>query len=172
MINMQISPFYSAAIPIISIDQLKVSTTHWYYQGTVPPLQWYWGSHGGFYSISGTLLRGGRGSAATASDTSSSSPTLPMMVTTGIKPRSKLLVHLCCRSTDLGLSIWYSSNCIGITFIIVIQPARWEHLGCYWQTVPPQWEGGRLFEPSAGFFYGNSCNSGSKSRKIVSKVGN
>ena len=33
-------------------------------------------------------------------------------------------------------------------------------------------EGGRLFEPSAGFFYGNSSNSGTKSRKIVSKVGN
>ena len=35
-----------------------------------------------------------------------------------------------------------------------------------------RWEGGRLFEPSAGFFYGNSCNFGMKSRKIVSKVGN
>ena len=35
-----------------------------------------------------------------------------------------------------------------------------------------KWEGGRLFEPSAGFFYGNSCNFGTKSRKIVSKVGN
>ena len=35
-----------------------------------------------------------------------------------------------------------------------------------------KWEGGRLFEPSAGFFYGNSCNSGTESRKIVSKVGN
>jgi len=35
-----------------------------------------------------------------------------------------------------------------------------------------RWEGGRLFEPSAGFFYGNSCNSGTESRKIVSKVGN
>ena len=23
----------------------------------------------------------------------------------------------------------------------------------------PQWEGGRLFDRSAGFFYGNSCNS-------------
>ena len=34
------------------------------------------------------------------------------------------------------------------------------------------WEGGRLFEPSAEFFYGNSCNSGTESRKIVSKVGN
>ena len=33
------------------------------------------------------------------------------------------------------------------------------------------WEGGRLFEPSAGFFYGNSCNFGTKS-KIVPKVGN
>ena len=45
-------------------------------------------------------------------------------------------------------------------------------LGCYWQTVPPQWEGGRLFDRSAGFFYGNSCNSRTESRKIVSKVGN
>ena len=35
-----------------------------------------------------------------------------------------------------------------------------------------RWEGGRLFEPSARFFYGNSCNSGTESRKIVSKVGN
>ena len=35
-----------------------------------------------------------------------------------------------------------------------------------------RWEGGRLFEPSAGFFYGNSCNSKSESRKMVSKVGN
>ena len=35
-----------------------------------------------------------------------------------------------------------------------------------------RWEGGRLFELSAGFFYGNSCNFGTKSRKIVSKVGN
>ena len=35
-----------------------------------------------------------------------------------------------------------------------------------------RWEGGRLFEPSAGFFYGNSCNFGTKSRKIISKVGN
>ena len=35
-----------------------------------------------------------------------------------------------------------------------------------------RWEGGRLFEPSAGFFYGNSCNSGTESRKMVSKVGN
>ena len=35
-----------------------------------------------------------------------------------------------------------------------------------------QWEGGRLFDRSAGFFYGNSCNSGTESRKIVPKVGN
>ena len=35
-----------------------------------------------------------------------------------------------------------------------------------------RWEGGRLFEPSAGFFYGNSCNFGTESRKMVSKVGN
>ena len=32
--------------------------------------------------------------------------------------------------------------------------------------------GGRLFDGSAGFFYGNSCNSGTESRKIVPKVGN
>ena len=35
-----------------------------------------------------------------------------------------------------------------------------------------QWEGERLFDRSAGFFYGNSCNSGTESRKIVPKVGN
>ena len=33
-------------------------------------------------------------------------------------------------------------------------------------------DGGRLFESSAKFFYGNSSNSGTESRKIVSKVGN
>ena len=43
---------------------------------------------------------------------------------------------------------------------------------CYWQTVPPQWGGGRLFDGSAIFFYGDSCNSGTESRKIVPKVGN
>ena len=32
--------------------------------------------------------------------------------------------------------------------------------------------GGRLFDGSAGFFYGNSCNSGTESRKMVSNVGN
>ena len=36
----------------------------------------------------------------------------------------------------------------------------------------PQWEGGRLFDGSTKFFYGNSCNSGTESRKIVPKVGN
>ena len=36
----------------------------------------------------------------------------------------------------------------------------------------PQWEGGRLFDRLAGFFYGNSCNSGTESRKIVPKVEN
>ena len=35
-----------------------------------------------------------------------------------------------------------------------------------------RWEGGRLFDGPAKFFYGNSCNSGTESRKIVSKVGN
>ena len=44
--------------------------------------------------------------------------------------------------------------------------------GFYWQTELSQWEGGRLFDGSAGFFYGNSCNSGTESRKMVSKVGN
>ena len=55
---------------------------------------------------------------------------------------------------------------------IFIKPARWERYGFYWQTELPQWEGGRLFDGSARFFYGNSCNSGTESRKIVSKVGN
>ena len=37
---------------------------------------------------------------------------------------------------------------------------------------PPQWQGGRLFDKSTNFFYGNSCNSGTESRKMVPKVGN
>ena len=32
--------------------------------------------------------------------------------------------------------------------------------------------GGRLFDGSTKLFYGNSCNSGTESRKIVPKVGN
>ena len=49
-----------------------------------------------------------------------------------------------------------------------IQPA----LGLLLYSRIPQREGGRLFDRSAGFFYGNSCNSGTESRKIVPKVGN
>ena len=79
--------------------------------------------------------------------------------------------------SPLGTIIIIIFTFINIMIVIIIQPwpegpARWERWGCYWQTVSPQWEGGRLFEPSAGFFYGNSCNFGTKSRKIVSKVGN
>ena len=48
----------------------------------------------------------------------------------------------------------------------------WERWGCYWQTVPPQWGGGRLFDGSTGIFYENCCNSGTESRKIDPKVGN
>ena len=55
-------------------------------------------------------------------------------------------------------------------FIICLSSPRAK--GFYWQTELPQWEGGRLFDGSAGFFYGNSCNSGTESRKMVSKVGN
>ena len=54
----------------------------------------------------------------------------------------------------------------------IIKPARWERKGFYWQTELPQWEGGRLFDGSTKFFYGNCCNSGTESRKIVPKVGN
>ena len=36
--------------------------------------------------------------------------------------------------------------------------------GCYWQTVPPQWGGGRFFGASANFCNENSCNSETKNR--------
>ena len=36
----------------------------------------------------------------------------------------------------------------------------------------PQWGGGRLFDGSTKFFYGNCCYSGTESRKINLKVGN
>ena len=51
---------------------------------------------------------------------------------------------------------------------MVIKPAREAFTG----RQNSQWEGGRLFDGSAGFFYRNSCNSGTESRKIVPKVGN
>ena len=38
-----------------------------------------------------------------------------------------------------------------------------------WQTVPPQWGGGRLFDGSTNFFYENCCNSRVESRKIDPK---
>ena len=56
---------------------------------------------------------------------------------------------------------------VGDRETLVIQSAS-----CYWQTVPPQWGGGRLFDGSTKFFYENSCNSGTESRKIFPKVGN
>ena len=45
-------------------------------------------------------------------------------------------------------------------------------LGLLLEDGAPTVGGGRLFDRSAEFFYGNSCNSGTESRKIVSKVGN
>ena len=43
---------------------------------------------------------------------------------------------------------------------------------CYWQTVPPQLDGGRLFGAFADIFYKKSRNSETKSRKIDPKVQN
>ena len=37
---------------------------------------------------------------------------------------------------------------------------------------PHSGEGEDFFDGSTKFFYGNSCNSGTESRKIISKVGN
>ena len=51
-------------------------------------------------------------------------------------------------------------------------PARWSARAVTGRRNSHRWEGGRLFEPSATFFYRNSCNSGTESRKMVSKVGN
>ena len=66
------------------------------------------------------------------------------------------------------------SNLIKYLMTALIQPAReaLRALGLLLYSRIPQWEGGRLFDRSAGFFYGNSCNSGTESRKIVPKVGN
>merc|ERR1712208_127474 len=38
--------------------------------------------------------------------------------------------------------------------------------GCYWQTVPSQWGGGRLFGASAESPHKNGHNSGTKSRRL------
>ena len=50
--------------------------------------------------------------------------------------------------------------------------SKFHPLSSYWQTVPPQWRGGRLFDGSTGFSLRNGCNSVTESRKIVPKVGN
>ena len=44
--------------------------------------------------------------------------------------------------------------------------------GCYWQTVPPQWGGGRLFGASAIFFYENGFNSEMKNQKSIRRCQN
>ena len=44
--------------------------------------------------------------------------------------------------------------------------------GCYWQTVPPQWGGGKLFAGSEGLPHENGRSSETKSRKINPKVPN
>ena len=59
-----------------------------------------------------------------------------------------------------------------ILYSIYYQARALRALGLLLYSRIPQWEGGRLFEPSTGFFYGNSCNSGTESRKIVPKLGN
>ena len=60
----------------------------------------------------------------------------------------------------------------GLYIISYYQACALRALGLLLYSRILQWEGGRLFDMSAGFFYGNSCNSGTESRKIVPKVGN
>ena len=55
-------------------------------------------------------------------------------------------------------------------FLYLSSPARWECWGCYWQTVPPQWGGARLFAASEGPPHKNGRNSETKSQKIEPKV--
>ena len=60
-----------------------------------------------------------------------------------------------------------------IFFRLLVYPARaLRALGLLLADGAPTVGGGRLFEGSTKFFYGNSCNSGTESRKIVPKVGN
>ena len=51
---------------------------------------------------------------------------------------------------------------------------RWDGMvimGCYWQTVPPQWNQGKLFGASPSFFF-SPGSSETKSQKINPKVRN
>ena len=74
-------------------------------------------------------------------------------------------------STSPRLQFVISTRCHFYLFKIC-QACALRALGLLLYSRIPQREGGRVFEPSTGFFYGNSCNSGTESRKIVSKVGN
>ena len=58
-------------------------------------------------------------------------------------------------------------------FRLLVYPARaLRALGLLLADGAPTVGGGRLFDGSTKFFYGNCCNSGTESRKIVPKVGN
>ena len=56
--------------------------------------------------------------------------------------------------------------------VVFIQARALRVLGLLLADGAPTVGRGKLFNMSAGFFYGNSCNSGTESRKMVSKVGN
>ena len=82
-------------------------------------------------------------------------------------------VYSCCRWSDEKyfypgfLGFCCIDNTTNYRLIKFIQPAR---LGCYWQTVPSQWGGGRLFGSSDESPHENGRNSETKSRRIDPKV--
>ena len=72
-----------------------------------------------------------------------------------------------------------ANSCYGLKLVKIIVQYEQSHKACALRALgllladgTPTVGGERLFELSANFFYGNSCNSGTESRKMVSKVGN
>ena len=102
-------------------------------------------------------------------------PTLPITTTsrfsTSMAPGWQLSVRTC-RNDIFSCNIYPTISLPSYTHGFCYPARALRALGLLLYSRIPQWEGGRLFDRSAGFFYGNSCNSGTESRKIVPKVGN
>ena len=70
-----------------------------------------------------------------------------------------------CHFLSFVSSFLWSWMLVNIIAYYIMQPARRERYGCYWQTGLGKWGGERLFGASAGFSYENGRYSETKSRK-------
>ena len=77
-----------------------------------------------------------------------------------------------CKILTVQLKGEISTNHASFKGFLDYQARALRALGLLLADGAPTVGGGRLFDGSAKFFYGNSCNSGMESRKMVPNVGN